>query len=141
MEQTANNNVVKLYNPSDGDEFIFFYFEKSLLENHCNVSITLQINKVTCNFEKWTVHFNDIIKMANWYKNMPTGSVEEYPGLIIEDLNLKFTSYFFEKGDGYYYLTYTTEVGKIFKFQFWEQLGSSNIFIHKQFMECLEKCK
>ena len=138
MNQIANNNAVKLYNPSDNADFIVFYFEKSLLENHCNVSINLQLNKETCNVEKWTVHYNEIIKMANWYKNMPTGSAGEYPDLIIEDLNLRFTNYFFEKGEGYYYLAYTTEAGKIFKFQFWEQLGSSNIFIHKQFMECLE---
>ena len=46
MEQKGNNkNVVRLCNPSDSKEFITFYFEKSLLENHCNVSITLQLNK------------------------------------------------------------------------------------------------
>jgi hypothetical protein len=141
MEQTSNNNVVKLCNSSDSGEFIAFYFEKSLLENHFNVSITLQLNNVTCNFEKWTVHINEIIKMASWYNNMPTGSADKYSDLIIEDLNLKFTDYFFEKGEGYYYLTYTTEVGKIFKFQFWEQLGSSNSSTYKQFMECLERCE
>jgi len=141
MKQISNNNIVKLCNPSDEEEFIVFYFEKSLLENHCNVSITLQLNKETCKVEKWTVHFNEIIKMANWFNNMPTGSLDNYPDLIIEDLNLRFINYFFEKGEGYYYLTYTSEAGKIFKFQFWEQLGSSNIFIHKQFMDCLESCE
>ncbi len=141
MERKENNNVVKLCNPSDGDEFIVFYFEKSLLDNHCNVSITLQFNNENCNSEKWTVHFNEIIKVANWYKNMPSGSSDKYPDLMIEELNLMFTNYFFEKGEGYYYLTYTTEAGKIFKFQFWEQLGASNTFVYKQFMECLETCK
>ena len=140
MDKIANNNVIKLFNASNSGEFIVFYFEKSLLKNHCNVSINLQLNNESCSFEKWTVHFNEIIKMANWYNKMPTGSVEEYRDLIIEDLNLKFTNYFFEKGEGYYNLTYTTEVGKIFKFQFWEQLGSSNTVIYKQFMECLENC-
>lgn len=141
MKQIANNNVVKLSNPSQGEEFILFYFEKSLLEDHCNISITLQLNKETCSVEKWTVHFNEIIKMANWYENMPTGSLCKYPDLIIEDLNLRFTNYFFEKGEGYYYLNYISEAGKIFTFQLWEQLGSSNIFINEQLMECLENCK
>lgn len=141
MKQIANYNIVKLSNPSNNTEFIMFNFEKSLLENHCNISITLQLNKETCNVEKWSIHYNEIIKMANWYRNMPTGSVDEYPDLIIEDLNLRFTNYFFEKGEGYYDLKYTTEADKMFKFHFWEQLGSSNTVIHKQFMECLQNCK
>lgn len=141
MEQIVNNNVIKLYSPSNENEFIFIYFEKSLLEYHCNVSITLKLNNQICNLEKWTVHVNQIIKIANWYNSMPTGSTANHPDLIIEDLNLKFTNYFFEKGEGYYYLTYSSESGKIFKFQFWEQLGASNISAYKQFMECLESCK
>jgi|694.fasta_scaffold54662_4 hypothetical protein len=140
MEQTSNNNVVKLCNSSDSGEFIAFYFEKSLLENHFNVSITLQLNNVTCNFEKWTVHINEIIKMASWYNNMPTGSADKYSDLIIEDLNLEFTNYFFEKGEGYYYLSYKSEVGKKFKFHFLEQLGNSNTIIFKNLMECLKNC-
>ena len=140
MEKIANNNVIKLFNASNSGEFIVFYFEKSLLKNHCNVSINLQLNNESCSFEKWTVHFNEIIKMANWYNKMPTGSVEEYRDLIIEDLNLKFTNYFFEKGEGYYYLSYTSEAGKKFKFHFLEQLGNSNTIIFKNLMECLKNC-
>ena len=93
---------------------------------------------MTYNVEKWTVHFNEIIKIANWFNTMPLDSTARHNDLIIEDSNLEFTNYFFEKGEGYYYLTYTNEVGKIFKFQFWEQLGSSNTVIYKQFMECLK---
>ena len=33
MNQIANNNAVKLYNPSDNADFIVFYFEKSLISN------------------------------------------------------------------------------------------------------------
>jgi hypothetical protein len=102
MEKIANNNVIKLFNASNSEEFIVFYFEKSLLKNHCNVSITLKLNNQTCSLEKWTVPIDQIVKMANWYNNMPTGSSDEYSDLIIEDLNLKFTNYFFEKGEGYY---------------------------------------
>jgi len=49
--------------------------------------------------------------MANWYKKIPTGSSDEYSDLRIEYLNLEFTNYFFEKGEGYYYLSYTSEAG------------------------------
>jgi hypothetical protein len=134
-------NTVKLNSPNSTQEYIQFTFEKSMLQFHCNVSIELKVENEILSAEKWSIHYNEIIKMANWYKNMPTGNANEHPDLIIEDLNLRFTNYFFEKGEGYYYLAYTTEAGKIFKFQFWEQLGSSNIFIHKQFMECLESCE
>lgn len=134
-------NTVKLNSPNSTQEYIQFTFEKSMLQFHCNVSIELQVENEILSAEKWSIHYNEIIKIANWYKNLPTGSAGEYPDLIIEDLNLRFTNYFFEKGEGYYYLAYTTEAGKIFKFQFWEQLGSSNTFYYNQFMECLENCK
>ncbi|MBK7669626.1 MAG: hypothetical protein IPJ32_21210 [Sphingobacteriaceae bacterium] len=140
MDKITSSNIIKLYNPSDINEFIAFYLEKSLLLNHCNIDIELQLNNGLINREKWTIHFSEIIKMANWYKNM-LGYSGEYPDLIIEDLNLELSNYFFEKGDGVYSLTYTSELGKVFKFQFWEQVGNSNMFIYKQFMECLERCK
>lgn len=140
MDKIADGNRIKLYNPSDRNEFIAFYLEKSLLLNHCNVDIELQLNNGLFNKEKWTVHFSEIIKMANWFRNM-LGYSGEYNDLIIEDLNLKFSKYFFEKGDGGYSLTYTSELGKTFDFQFWEQVGHSNVLIYKQFMECLESCK
>jgi hypothetical protein len=141
MEKIANNNVIKLFNASNSEEFIVFYFEKSLLKNHCNVSITLKLNNQTCSLEKWTVSIDQIVKMANWYNTMPLDSTARQNDLIIEDANLEFTNYFFEKGEGYYYLSYTSEAGKKFKFHFWEQLDNSNTVIFENLMECLKNCK
>jgi hypothetical protein len=140
MDQTINNTV-KLYNPNNKQEYIQFTFEKSLLEFYCNVSIELQLANELLSPEKWSVHMNEFLKIANWYKSMSGGKASEQVDLVIPEINLSFTNYYFEKGDGVYYLSYRSEFGKLFKFHFWEQIGNSNVFIYKQFMECLQNCK
>ncbi len=65
----------------------------------------------------------------------------KYPGLILIDLHLNFSNFYFEKGDGVYDVRYTPEAGENFQFQFWEQLGSSNKMISYNFLNYLENCK
>lgn len=134
-------NTVTLSDPNNSTNYFNFIFHKSVLINHCNIEVQLQVQDETFVSDKWSIHFSEIIKIANWFKNMPNNGTDVYADLIIEDLNLKLGNYFFEKGDGVYYLSYTSERGKIFKLQFWEQLGNSNTAVYKQFMDCLENCK
>ena len=131
---------LKLTEPINSNNYIQFLISKSLLEGHCNISITLKLNNQTCSLEKWTVPIDQIVKMANWYNTMPLDSIARQNDLIIEDANLEFANYFFEKGEGYYYLSYKSEAGKKFKFQFLEQLGISNTVIFENLMECLKNC-
>jgi hypothetical protein len=133
-------NSVTLNDPNNSGDYIRFTFEKSILEYHCKTTIELQNNNEIYISDKQSVHFNEILKIANWYKNMGNYS-DVFPDLIIADLNLKFSNYYFEKGEGVYYLLYNTELGKVFKFHFWEQIGNSNTFIYDQFMQCLESFK
>jgi hypothetical protein len=133
--------LIKLIDPANSNNYIQFLIDKSLLDGHCNISITLKLNNQTCSLEKWTVPVGQIVKIANWYNTMPLDSSAGHTDLIIEDVNLEFTNYFFEKGEGYYYLKYTSEAGKKFKFHFWEQLGNSNKIIFENLMKCLKNYK
>lgn len=134
-------NSIKLHSPNSNEEYIQFYFEKNVIDFHCNVSIELRLENEILITEKRKVHFMEILKIASWYKAMSEGSKEGMSDLVIPELNLAFTKYFTEKGEGVYYLSYTSELGKIFQFQFWEQIGSSNIIIYNELMKCLENCK
>jgi len=131
-------NTVTIYDPNNSGSYVQFIFEKSSIENHCEISLHLQDDSKVFESEKLRIHFCQIIKMANWYNGMPTGSETSHPDLVIPALHLKFTNYYFEKGEGVYYLIYETEKGDLFKFQFWEQLGNSNAFIYHEFMKCLD---
>jgi hypothetical protein len=134
-------NAVTIYDPNNSGNYIRLLIEKSFLENHCEISIRLQNDFKEFVSEKRTIHFCQVIKIANWYRDMPTGSETKHSDLEIPELNLKFTNYYFEKGEGVYYLIYGSNQGELFKFQFWEQLGNSNTFISDQLMQCLENCK
>jgi len=132
---------VKLHSPNNSEDYIQLNFEKCVIDFHCNVSIKLYLENDFLITEKRKIHFIEILKIASWYKAMSDGSKEEMSDLVIPKLKLKFTNYFVEKGEGTYYLSYTSEIGKILKFQFWEQVGSSNITIYNELMQCLENCK
>ncbi len=131
-------NEVTLYDPNNSENYFRLLIEKSLIENHCEISIHLQNDSKVVVPEKRTIHFCQIIKMANWFRDMPTGYEDVHLDLLIPELNLKFTNYYFEKGEGVYYLTYNSNQAELFKFQFWEQLGNSNTFIYNEFMRCIE---
>lgn len=133
-------NTVTFYDPNSSENYIRLVIEKSFLENHCDISIQLQKESKLVVSKKLAVHFSQVIKIASWYRDMPTGSETLHPDLVIPELNLIFTNYYFEKGEGVYYLIYTNEHGDEIKFHFWEQLGNSNTFIYDQFMQCLENC-
>lgn len=133
-------NTIKLTDPSHAENFIRFAFEKSVLEHHVNITLQICTESEIISSDKCSVHISEIIKVANWYKNM-LGYSGEYDDLIIEELNLKLSNYYFEKGDGIYSLTYISESGKSIRFQLWEQVGNSNVFIYRQFMDCIERCK
>lgn len=131
-------NAVKLYDPNNSENYVRLLIEKSSLENHCEISIHLQNESKVFVPERRTIHFCQIFKIANWYRDMPTCSELAHPDLLIPELTLKFTNYYFEKGEGVYYLIYNSDQGEFFKFQFWEQLGNSNTFIYSEFMKCLD---
>lgn len=131
-------NEVTLYDPNNSENYVRLLIRKSSLENHCEISIHLQKDSKVVVPEKRTIHFCQIIKIANWYRDMPTGSETVHPDLVIPELTLKFTNYYFEKGEGVYYLIYESSQGQLLKFQFWEQLGNSNTFIYHEFMKCLD---
>jgi hypothetical protein len=136
MEQ-AINNTVKLHSPSSYEEYIQFTLEKGDLQFRCNVTIELQLENEKISEERKGVHVNEIIKIANWYKAMSGGSEDGQADLSIPELSLKMANYYFEKGDGVYYLCYTSKFGQVFKFQFWEQVGNSNMTIYNKLMQCL----
>lgn len=141
MDEIINDskkNFIKLYSPNGLEEFIKFTFEKSAEEFHCIVSIDVHLENEFLSSEKWSINFNQILKIANWYKAMSSGNNDKQADLVIPELNLKFTNYYFEKGEGVYNLIYRSKQGKLFRFQFWEQVGSSNIFIYNEWMKCLE---
>lgn len=131
-------NAVTLYDPNNSENYIRMLIEKCSLENHCDICIYIQNDSNVVVSEKLRVHFCQVIKIANWYKEMPTGSETIHSDLVMPELNLKFTNYYFEKGEGVYYVIYNYNQGELFKFQFWEQLGNSNTFIYHEFMKCLE---
>jgi hypothetical protein len=131
-------NAVTLYDPNNSENYIRLLIEKCFLENHCEISIHLQNNSKLIVSEKRRIHFCQVIKIANWYRDMPIGSETTHLDLVIPEFNLKFTNYYFEKGEGVYYLIYNSDQGELFKFQFWEQLGNSNTFIYDEFMKCIE---
>lgn len=134
-------NSFKLYSPNNNKEYISFTFEKIFLDFYCNISIELQLENDFLNTKKQKVHFIEILKIASWYKAMSEGNINEMADLVIPELRLKFSNYYVEKGEGVYYLSYTNELGEIFQFQFWEQIGSSNIIIYNELMKCLDNCK
>jgi len=131
-------NAVTLYDPNNSGNYVRLLIEKSFLENHCEISIHLQNDSKEVVSGKQTIHFCQVIKIANWFRDMPTGSENVHLDLLIPELNLKLTNYYFEKGEGVYYLIYNSDHGEVYKFQFWEQLGNSNTFIYHELMKCLE---
>lgn len=134
-------NSVALYDPNNSENYLRLFIEKSFLENHCDILCNLQYDSKIVVSEKQAIHFCQVIKIANWYRDMPTGSEKAHSDLEIPELNLKFVNYYFEKGEGVYYVIYKSNQGEQFKFQFWEQLVNSNTFIYDQFMQCLGNCK
>lgn len=134
-------NTFTIFDPNNSENYIRLFIEKSVLENHCEISIRIQNDFKVVVSQKQTIYFCKVIKIANWYRDMPTGSEKAHSDLEIPELNLKFANYYFEKGEGVYYIIYKSDQGEQFKFQFWEQLGNSNTFIYDQIMQCLENCK
>lgn len=130
---------IKLYNPINSNENICFKLELSQLEYHCNVTIEVNLESQNTFSEKHSVHINELVKIAQWFKNMPSGSID-YDDLFIPELNLRFYNYFFEKGDGVYNLTYTCENNNKHTIQLWEQIGNSNTDTHNQFMDAIACC-
>jgi len=129
-------SIIKLCNSSNNN-YIHLSFEKSMLSGHCNVTIKIDIGNDRQVVEKYSVRFQEIVALAKWYLNMPD-SFAEYADLTIQDLNLKFCNYFFEKGDGVYNVTYTSESNKKYTLQLWEQVPNSNSFVHEQFMNVVK---
>ena len=129
---------IKLYNPSNSNENICFKFELSRLEYHCNLTIEVNLESQNTFSEKHSVHINELIKIAQWIKNMPSGNID-YDDLFIPELNLRLYNYFFEKGDGVYNLTYTSENDNKHTIQLWEQIGNSNTVTHDQLMDAIAR--
>ncbi len=132
--------IVKLHDPNNSGNYIQFLFEKSIEQSKCSVTLSLQNENQNYTSEKYLTSFEEIKKISDWYLNMNNFS-GEYPDLILKDLPLSFYNFFFEKGEGVYYLKFTSVTGKIFQFHFWEQLGNSNTFIADEFQQSIEKCK
>lgn len=117
---------------SDGnnDKYIDIIIEDELSNlPYINAHISVGVINDT-----YQIHYHDLIKIAQWYENMPNYS-EKYSSLFIPSMNLKFDNYFFEKGDGTYLLEYKAKNGEIISLHLWEQVGTSNLFVVNEIMK------
>lgn len=121
----------KLLNPNNSEEYISLNIEKSLVFEHCQITIKIQLESKKYSFGKFVIHLTELFRIANWFENMPNNS-SEYPDLNVIELQLRFYNYFFEKGDGIYNITFNSEHNSSFSLQLWEQIGNSNFFYSNQ---------